>query len=159
MLATVCWEEAACSRNHGSWGWKRPIWSWSLFLCRTLITPLGNSGALCKNLFPNDSGWESSSHSLGNETALSVEEILSSRLVGIFCWLAPAPSLLASLSQTTLNKPPSTSCLPTVKSVSCFRWAAIKQRSRGLLPTLGAFWRADFPQLLQYSGPLVWTSL
>ena len=58
---------------------------------------------------------------LGHGVAFSVKEILSSRLVGTFSWLAAAPSLLAGLPWTTLDKFPSPSCLPTAKSPSHFR--------------------------------------
>ena len=114
-------EKAEGSRNHGSWSWKRPTWSRSLLLHHGLIAPLGHSGVLCKSCFGMTQAGSLPAVLLGDETTFSVEEIFSSRLVGIFCWLAPAPLLLAGLPQTTLNKRPSPSCLPTVKSMSCFR--------------------------------------
>lgn len=118
--------------------------------------PLGYSGAVCKICFRMTQAGSLPAIPLRDGAAFSVEEIFSSVLVGIFCWLAPAPSLLAGLPQTTLSKSPSTSCLPTVKSMSCFRRAAVKLRRRGLLHGLGAFWSDDFLQLLQpsHSPPL-----
>lgn len=73
---------------------------------------MGHSGVLGKICFRMTQAGSLPATPWGDGVAFSVEEIFSSLWVGISCWLAPTPSLLAGLPQTTLNKPPFTSCSP-----------------------------------------------
>lgn len=145
------------TRNHGSWSWKRPIWSWSLFLRHGQIVPPRYSGALCKLCFRMTQAGSLPAGPWGEVAAFSEEEIFSSRLVGILSWLAPAPSLLAGLPQTTLNESPLPLGFPQWNLCHA---SAQQQRSQGGGPASSppAFLSSGFLQLLPYPHPLRWTS-
>lgn len=117
------------------------------------IAPLGDAGALGQVRFQMTRAGSLPGRPLGGETAFSGEELCSSPLVGIFGWLAPAPSLLAGLPRTTLNRPPSASRLPTVESMSCFRRAAIKQGGGACFPVWGFLQRWLRPAAPAFSSP------
>lgn len=97
-LATVSWGEAEGSGNHGSWSWKRPTWSSSLFLRHGLIIPPGYSGAVCKICFRMTQAGSLPAIPLGDGAAFSVEEVFSPYWLGSFVrWLQPHRSWLVSL--------------------------------------------------------------
>lgn len=119
------------------------------------IAPLGNSGALRKVRFQMTQAGSLPASPSGGETAFSGEELCSSRLAGIFGWLAPAPSLLAGLPQTTLNKPPLPLAFPQFSRCHASTEQQLNGR-RGWLPCLGLSAEMTLPScsrvLIPWSG-------